>query len=259
MRAMFNAVTTGPEPPAMLHLSDGGHIENLAILPLLKRRLQRIMVVNGGETVPDSSYGDDLIHAMELARKKLNCCFLSENGSDVLRDIKEKFVNKAPRQQPRSYRFKVHYYEKDNEHGEDKKGDEGEVILIAPRHPENGIPQHRDRVIQEEDWRNIVGSGDWGPGPDLEAAEVDRLTGCCCECCHCDSCCVCSCTNKCCSCLRKCCWGVFPQHSTANQFFTPAMFSAYHREGYRACVEADAANFLLESKENQHRRHSLPV
>ena len=237
MRAMFNAVTTGPEPPAMLHLSDGGHIENLAILPLLKRRLQRIVVVNGGETVPDSSYGDDLIHAMELARKKLNCSFLSENGSDVLRDIKEKFVNKAPGQQPRSYRFKVHYYEKDNEQGEDKKEnnnvgdnevDEGEVILIAPRHPENGIPLNPDRVIQEEDWRNIVGSGDWGPGPDLEAAEVDRLTGCCCECCHC-------------SLLGR---GDFPQHKTANQFFTPAMFSAYHREGYRACVEADADNFL---------------
>ena len=252
----------------MLHLSDVGDVENLAILPLLKRRLQRIVVVDGGYTKTDSSYGDVLVRALELARKKLNCSFLSENGSDVLRDIKEKFVYKAPGQQPRSYRFKVHYYEKDNEQGEDKKennnvGDnevgEGEVILIAPRHPDNGIPLNPDRVIQEEDWRKIVGTGEWGSGPDLKAAEVDRLTGCCCECCHCDSCCRCSCTNKCCSCLRKCCWGVFPQHSTANQFFTPAMFSAYHREGYRACVEADAANFLLESKENQHRRHSLPV
>ena len=248
MRAIFTAVTTGPVPPAMLHLSDGGHMENLAILPLLKRRLQRIVVVNGGYTETDSSYGDDLIHAMELARKKLNCCFHSENGSDVERDIKEKFVNKAPGQQPRSYRFKVHYYEKDEEYGGDNIVGEGKVILIAPRHPDNGIPQYPDRVIQEEDWSTIVGSGEWGPGPDLEAAKVDRLTGCCCECCHCDSCCGCSCTNKYCSYLRKCFWGVFPQHKTANQFFTPAMFSAYHREGYRACVEADAANFLAERK-----------
>ena len=32
----------------------------------------------------------------------------------------------------------------------------------------------------------------WGAGPDLEAGEVDRLTGCCCECCHvtcCKACC----------------------------------------------------------------------
>ena len=233
MRAIFNAVTTGPVPPAMLHLSDGGHIENLAILPLLKRRLQRIVVVNGGETVPDSSYGDDLNKALELARKKLNCCFLSENGSDVLRDIKEKFVHKAPKQQPRSYRFKVHYYEKENNNVGDDKVGEGEVILIAPRHPKNGIPQHPDRVIQEEDWRNIVGTGEWGTGPDLEASEVDRLTGCCGECCH----------KSCCSWCSWCC-GSFPQHSTANQCFTPAMFSAYHREGYRACAEAEAANFL---------------
>ena len=229
MRAMFNAVTTGPEPPAMLHLSDGGHIENLAILPLLKRRLQRIVVVNGGETVPDSSYGDDLNNALELARKKLNCCFLSENGSDVLRDIKEKFVNKAPGQQPRSYRFKVHYYEKDNEHGGDKNVGEGEVILIAPRHPDKGI-QKTDRekkALQEVKYD--LEAGKWGSGPYLKAADVDSLTGCCCECCQswCSSCC-----------------GVFPQHKTANQFFTPAMFSAYHREGFRACVEADADNFL---------------
>ena len=230
MRDIFDFVNKGPVPPAMLHLSDFGDVENLAILPLLKRRLQRIVVVDGGYTKTDSSYGDDLIHAMELARKKLNCCFLSENGSDVLRDIKEKFVHKAPKQQPRSYRFKVHYYEKENNNVGDNEVGEGEVILIAPRHPDKGI-QKTDRVIQEEDWRNIVGSGKWGPGPDLEAAEVDRLMGCCCECCHC-------------SCPSKCCRGDFPQHKTANQFFTPAMFSAYHREGYRACVEADADNFL---------------
>ena len=245
MRAIFNAVTTGPVPPAMLHLSDGGHIENLAILPLLKRRLQRIVVVNGGETVPDSSYGDDLNNALELARKKLNCCFLSENGSDVLRDIKEKFVNKAPGQQPRSYRFKVHYYEKGDEHIGDSKVGEGEVILIAPRHPNKGIQQskHEKKALQEVKYD--LEAGKWGSDPYLKAAEVDSLTGCCCECCHkswCPSCC-----------------GVFPQHKTINQFFTPTMFSAYHREGYRACVEADATNFLLERKENQHRRHTWPV
>ena len=49
---------------------------------------------------------------------------------------------------------------------------------------------------------------------------------CCCECCHCKSC------------------NAFPQHSTANQFFTPRMFQAYHEEGSRACEDAKADVFL---------------
>ena len=29
-----------------------------------------------------------------------------------------------------------------------------------------------------------------------------------------------------------------------NQFFTAQMFEAYHREGYRACVEAEQDGFM---------------
>ena len=52
--------------------------------------------------------------------------------------------------------------------------------------------------------------------------------------------------------------GAFPQHITANQFFTPRMFRAYHCEGYNACMEANAADFLNSTdkgnifKEFQH-------
>ena len=34
------------------------------------------------------------------------------------------------------------------------------------------------------DTNQPMGGKKWGSGPDLEAGEVDRLTGCCCECCH---------------------------------------------------------------------------
>ena len=249
MRIMFHIVNTGPVLPAILHLSDGGHIENLALLPLLKRRLQRIVVVNGGHIGSDISYGDDLVHALQqLAREKLNCSFLSEDGRDVIEDIREKFVTGPDHQHPRSYRFRVDYYErKENEEG--KKVGEGEVILIAPRHPDKGI-QHPYHVIRDEEWLDI----EWGSGPDLEAAEVDHLTFCCCECCHDDCLHVCHCRGhpfcgKCCSGLSEYLCGAFPQHKTANQFFTPAMFSAYHREGYHACVEADADIFLGGAQE----------
>ena len=44
----------------------------------------------------------------------------------------------------------------------------------------------------------------------------------------------------------KLCLG-FPSTSTINQFFTPSLFTAYHREGYRACVESGAEEFLTDS------------
>ena len=76
----------------------------------------------------------------------------------------------------------------------------------------------------------------WGPGPELHAKEVARLTFCCCECCH----------GNACQDFNEGICGAFPQHSTSNQFYTPEMFAAYHREGYRACLEAQAAEFLNE-------------
>ena len=94
----------GPYPPPVLRLSDGGHIENLAILPLLKRRLERIVVVDGGHKSNDSQWGQDLINAFSLAREKLHCSFIGQDGRDVIEDLKEKFVNKLRGHQPRSYR-----------------------------------------------------------------------------------------------------------------------------------------------------------
>ena len=124
----------------------------------------------------------------------------------------------------------VHYYEKGNKVGE------GEILLLAPRHPSKGI-RKQECVTWKEALRDInvdLEAGKWGVGPQQEAEDVDSLTLCCCDCCH-DS------AFKCLS--EKLC-GAFPQHSTANQFFTPRMFKAYHCEGYNACLEAEAAEFL---------------
>ena len=91
-------------PPAILRLSDGGHIENLAILPLLKKRLPKIVVVDGGHKTRDSEWGDSLLDALSLARDKLHCSFIGMDGRDVTEDIKETFVFKRQGHQPRSYR-----------------------------------------------------------------------------------------------------------------------------------------------------------
>ena len=72
---MLNVVNIGPSPPPVLSLSDGGHFENLGVLPLFKRRLERIVAVNGGSVDEAHQSADDLLTALELARTKLNCSF----------------------------------------------------------------------------------------------------------------------------------------------------------------------------------------
>ena len=71
-------------------------------------------------------------------------------------------------------------------------------------------------------------------GKKLTKEKAMELTCCCCECCH----------QKSCYGFSKCLCNAFPQHNTANQFFTPRMFEAYHEEGRRACEEAKAYDFL---------------
>lgn len=236
IRELLAVTNEGPMPPSILRLSDGGHIENLAVLPLLKKRLPKIVVVDGGLKTKDIEWGESLLDALELARKKLHCSFNGMDGRDVIEDFKEKFIYTPKGHQPRSYRFKVTYYEKEDGYSKGTKVGEGEILLISPRHPTKGI-QKEEPLSWKDALRDIdvdLEAAKWGESPQQDTDEVDDLTFCCCESCHSFK------YQK----LSNCLCGVFPQHITANQFFTPRMFAAYHREGYNACVEAEAAEFL---------------
>ena len=130
------------------------------------------------------------------------------------------------------------YYSLDLDKGLEKIAGEGQIIFIAPRHPSKGV-QIKERVT----WKEVLGdidtdleAGLWGTGPELDVEEVDRLTFCCCEGCH----------SLPFHSVSSACCGSFPLHTTANQLFTPAMFSAYHREGYRAGMESDVVEFLRD-------------
>lgn len=94
----------GPSPPPVLRLSDGGHMENLAILPLLKKRLPKIVVADGSHKLADDEWGKCLLSALSLAREKLHCSFIGMNGRDAIEDIREQFVDTLPGHQPRTYR-----------------------------------------------------------------------------------------------------------------------------------------------------------
>ena len=114
---------------------------------------------------------------------------------------------------------------------------EGHIALIAPRPPvsegtanENNYNEGEQLELLGEDnseWH----FEDWGGSPDLKESDVKVIAGCpgglgCCECCHIKPCCCNNCVT-------------FPRHPTVNQFYTPTMFTAYHREGYRACMECN--------------------
>ncbi|XP_028397715.1 uncharacterized protein LOC114521456 isoform X2 [Dendronephthya gigantea] len=236
IREISGVVNYGPVPPTILSLSDGGHVENLGILPLLKRRCKRILVVNGGYSSSDTAIANDLIIALNLARKWLRCSFSGKNGRDVIEDIKDHYVLKAPGIQPRTYSFKVEYFTRPYGYVDDVKIGEGEIQILSPRHPFKGTPNQYISSWEEynNDTNQHLDPEMWGSGPDLSADETDRLTFGCCECCHDLSC-------------RRCsavCFGTFPFHFTSHQFFTPEMFSVYHREGYKASLDGTVECFL---------------
>ena len=104
IRNAMKIVNQGYSPPAVLSLSDGGRIENLGILPLLKLRLQKIVSVGGSRTILDEDYGSSLMKALDLAREKLGCSFSGLDGRDIAEDIQDNFVERSAGSQPRSYR-----------------------------------------------------------------------------------------------------------------------------------------------------------
>ena len=92
VREGLNIENIGPMPPPVMLLSDGGHVENLAILPLLKKKLKKIIVVDGGYYSNEMKYGKYLLRALMLARRDLNCSFIGQGGRDVISDLLENFV-----------------------------------------------------------------------------------------------------------------------------------------------------------------------
>ena len=101
---MIGIVDVGPSPPPILRVSDGGHLENLGLLPLLQQRLQKIVIADGSEYQTDADHGVELLHSLQRAREKLRCSFTGFDGRDVLEDIRANFVDKKPGEQPRSYK-----------------------------------------------------------------------------------------------------------------------------------------------------------
>ena len=105
VRLLFSLDTIGSIPPAVLQLSDGGHYENLAILPLLQRKLKRIVVVDGGYKDEEEDYGKSILDALMLACTELKCSFYDKDGKDVISDLMQTFVNPSKEQKSCYYKY----------------------------------------------------------------------------------------------------------------------------------------------------------
>ncbi|XP_044176901.1 uncharacterized protein LOC114967550 isoform X2 [Acropora millepora] len=236
LREVLKVNNIGLNPPAILSLSDGARLEKYGLLYLLKKRLKKILIVDGTLITQEANYSNSILKSMDQARELLHCEFLSFDGRDVKEHLRKEYVE-APREhgKPRHFRFLVQYF-KEEEDGSYSMDGTGEVMIIAPRHPDKGVPPRDGMGTTWADYGEDLDTKEWGPGPVLSAEEVDRLTFCCCECCHSRL----GCVSK----ISKILCLGFPSTSTLNQFFTPSLFTAYHREGYRACVESNAEEFL---------------
>ncbi len=71
------------EIPDVLYLSDGGHMENLALLPLLNVKCRKIYLIDCEAATTCNS----LINALQLARKHLNIKFFDGTGFDIAAQI----------------------------------------------------------------------------------------------------------------------------------------------------------------------------
>jgi len=139
------------EIPNYFYLSDGGHFENLGLLPLLQRKVKTIVIADGSNDEQQDCL--ELFNALDFGREKLGCHFLhfeNKQDTDLYTDFFEKFRGKD--KTLRSYRFRVKYYD----------GSEGVIIYLKPRAVE---PTEEERK-----------SATNHPNRDIH--------GCCCNCCH---------------------------------------------------------------------------
>jgi len=172
--AILSLKVNYPEWPGSVFISDGGHIENLGLPALIRRKCSKIIICDATED-PNHTC-NDFMQSLRICESRLYCSFFStDNDKSVDFHFQTVFVGNSNR--ARFFTFKVRYYD----------GTEGTIVYLKPK---------SDKI-----WHGI-----------------------CCDCC------------KGFSCFSLLC-GKFPQHSTAQQFFSPGLYALYQDEGFNAYEE----------------------
>ncbi|KAK3744878.1 hypothetical protein QZH41_013761, partial [Actinostola sp. cb2023] len=171
LREFLKVNNVGPLPPAVMSLSDLGRLEKYGLMTLFKRRVKKIVVVDGSFIKNDADYAKYLLRSLQMARELYHCEFTGYDGRDVTGEIHKIYLKHPSGKLPRSYRFLVNYYDK-TETGFQRAG-QGEILILAPRHPKNGFdyPSGRDFTWKEytEDTEMPLDPKHWGTGPVLKS------------------------------------------------------------------------------------------
>eukprot|EP00656_Telonema_subtile_P013852 TRINITY_DN17045_c0_g1_i2.p1 TRINITY_DN17045_c0_g1~~TRINITY_DN17045_c0_g1_i2.p1 ORF type:complete len:703 (+),score=124.72 TRINITY_DN17045_c0_g1_i2:112-2220(+) len=212
----LGAVWEHRQPPPLLYLSDGGHIENLGLVELLRRCCKHIMVCDAMAESEDWHPFCMLHTAMEKARSGIRSAIQSlpahmtqlDVNDDSYEDRSRLHVIRCSFQPPPEVDDKVDVEQY------------LEAMLDAPY-----VKIH---VSYHTDLGRLLGTGVIHyvrlQGIRQLTEQVNSLPGICCECCH--------------DLPWTKMFGEFPKHSTASQFFTPRIFNAYADSGKDAIAEA---------------------
>ena len=96
------------------------------------------MVIDGTSVEQGQGVSSELLRSLDLARKKLRCSFSAMDGRDIAEDLRCKLDEMPQHHRSRYYKFRVEYMERKRNGLSDEKVGEGEVMLILPRHPDEG-------------------------------------------------------------------------------------------------------------------------
>ena len=117
LREFLKVNDIGLNPPAILSLSDGAPLEKYGLLYLLKKRLKKILIVDGSLITQEANYSKSILKSMDQARELLDCEFVGFDGRrDVKEQMRKEYVE-APKGsgKPRHFRFLVQYFKEEED------------------------------------------------------------------------------------------------------------------------------------------------
>ena len=235
------------KPPMYLYLTDGGPVEDLGIVQLLRRRRRWILSFDVGDDPTCELL--DLRTAIALARKERLCSFyLHKDPRRDLEDVLEEFRESTEE----LLHLGVLY-----SNGFGGKDQIAEIFHVRMRLLSDTVPVqplvHRDEVVHSE--RSINVQHGLSPVVEMQSMPDARsdswsssssrkprgeLGGICCECCH-DG------RYECHLC------GSFPDTHTVNQFFTPTVWANFCRLGREMAAPAIRALTTAQLHETRAR------
>jgi len=109
--------------PGYLFVSDGGHTENYALLPLIRRKCKLIIVCDGSQDQDETC--TEFLQALTYAEERLYCSFFSNNPLEsVTHSMKTDFIGNPNR--TRFFSFTVRYND----------GSEGKIVYLKAKKSE---------------------------------------------------------------------------------------------------------------------------